>query len=144
MAESRFVYVIYIRASPEKVWEALADPETNRKFWGGYSQQTSWKVGEDFRIVGPDGRTWDTGKVLTFDPPRRIEVTWRHETDEAMRAEGHSKMSFTLEPQEGGLTKLTVDHSIGVAESKLIGAVSQGWPQLISSLKSLLETGQAL
>jgi uncharacterized protein YndB with AHSA1/START domain len=64
--------------------------------------------------------------------------------DEAMKGEGPSKMSFTLEPQEGGLTKLTVNHSIGLPDSKLIDAVSQGWPHLVSSLKSLLETGQAL
>jgi uncharacterized protein YndB with AHSA1/START domain len=144
MAESRFVYVVYIRAAPEKVWEALTDPEINKKFWGGYHQKTSWKVGDAFRIDGPDGRTWDTGKVLAFEPPRRIEVTWMHETDEAMKAEGASKMSFTLEPQQGGQTKLTVDHSIGIANSKLIDAVSHGWPHLMSSLKSLLETGQAL
>jgi uncharacterized protein YndB with AHSA1/START domain len=52
MAESRFVYVIYIRAAPEKVWEALTDPETNKKFWGGYHQHTNWKVGDGFRIDG--------------------------------------------------------------------------------------------
>jgi len=144
MPESRFVYVIYIRAAPERIWEALTTPEINRKFWGGYSQQSSWKVGEVFRIEGPDGKTWDEGEVLAFDPPRRLAVTWIHLTDAQMKAEGASRMAFELEPQGGGATKLTVTHEIGVEGSKLIAAVSQGWPSLLSSLKSLIETGEPL
>ena len=64
MAESRFVYVTYIRATPQAIWDELTDPERNKLFWSGYHQQTSWKVGDDYEIVGPDGRAWDTGKVL--------------------------------------------------------------------------------
>lgn len=144
MPESRFVYVIYIRAAPERIWEALTTPEINRKFWGGYSQQSSWKIGEAFRVEGPDGKTWDEGEVLGFDPPRRLAVTWIHLTDADMKAEGASRMAFELEPQAGGATKLTLTHEIGVADSKLIAAVSQGWPSLLSSLKSLMETGESL
>ena len=88
MAESRFVYVTYIRATPQAIWDELTNPERNKLFWSGYHQQTSWKVGDDYEIVGPDGRAWDTGKVLACDPPKRIEVTWLHEHDAAMRAEG--------------------------------------------------------
>jgi uncharacterized protein YndB with AHSA1/START domain len=144
MAESRFVYVTYIRAPAEAIWEALTTPEINKKFWGGFSQVTSWKVDDDFRIVGPDGKAWDIGQVLQFDPPRRLQVTWQHQMDEAMKAEGFSKMGFTLEAQDGGLTRLTVTHEIDHADSKFIGAVSHGWPQIVSSLKSLMETGAPL
>ena len=144
MAESRFVYVTYIRATPQAIWDELTNPERNKLFWSGYHQQTSWKVGDAYEIVGPDGRAWDTGKVLACDPPRRIEVTWLHEHDEAMRAEGESTCTFELEPATDTVTKLTVTHAIGRANSKLIGAVSNGWPSILASLKSLIETGSAL
>ena len=144
MTESRFVYVTYIRAPAQKVWDALTDPEANRKFWGGYSQRSSWQVGADYEIVDGEGKAWDTGKVLACTPPAHLKVTWLHQHDAAMKAEGVSTASFDLEPGQGGMTKLTVTHAIDVADSKLIGAVSTGWPMILSSLKSLLETGTAL
>jgi uncharacterized protein YndB with AHSA1/START domain len=143
MAESRFLYVTYIRAPAAKVFEALTDPAQNKLFWGGYHQQSTWAAGADYAIVGPEGDAWDTGTVLVFDPPRRLEVTWLHMHDPAMKAEGVSTCSFVLE-QMGEATKLTVTHSIPVADSKLIGAVSTGWPMICASLKSLLETGKPL
>ncbi|MGH6956754.1 MAG: SRPBCC family protein [Caulobacteraceae bacterium] len=144
MAESRFLYVTYIRAAPERVWEALTNPETNRLFWGGYHQESAWRGGAAYRIVGPDGAVWDEGEVLVADPPRRLCVSWRHLKDEAMKAEGASTATFDLEPQPNGTTRLTLTHAIGIEGSKLIDAVSGGWPMILSSLKSLLETGEAL
>jgi len=144
MAESRFLYLTYIRAPAQAVWDALTDPAQNKLFWSGYHQQSSWAVGADFAIVGPEGNAWDTGKVLAFDPPKHFLVTWNHQHDAAMKAEGESTCSFDLEALSDQLTKLTVTHTIPVAESKLSGAVSTGWPMIMSSLKSLLETGKAL
>ena len=144
MAESRFLYVTYIRAPAQKVWDALIDPGQNKVFWSGYHQESSWKVGADFAIVSADGQAWDTGKVLAFDPPKRFSVTWNHQHDAAMKAEGESTCSFDLEALSDQLTKVTVTHTIPVADSKLIGAVSTGWPMIMSSLKSLLETGKPL
>ncbi len=143
MAASRFAYVTYIRAPAAAVFAALTDPAQNRLFWGGYHQRSTWAVGADYAIVGPEGNVWDTGAVRVFDPPRRLEVTWLHLHDPAMQAEGVSTCSFVLEPM-GAATRLTVTHAIPVADSKLVGAVSTGWPMICSSLKSLLETGQAL
>ena len=144
MAESRFLYLTYIRAPAQTVFEALIDPAQNRQFWSGYHQESSWKVGADFAIVSGDGKAWDTGRVLAFDPPKRFSVTWNHQHDAAMKAEGESTCTFDLEALSDELTKVTVTHSMPVAESKLIGAVSTGWPMIMSSLKSLLETGRAL
>ncbi|HEY2710646.1 MAG TPA: SRPBCC domain-containing protein [Caulobacteraceae bacterium] len=144
MAESRFLYVTYIRAPAQKIWDHLTDPELNKQFWGGYHQESSWEVSTDYRILGPDGAAWDTGKVLAADPPKRLSVSWLHQKDAAMKAEGSSTATFELEPQPNGSTKLTLTHSIDVSPSKLIDAVSGGWPSILSSLKSLLETGQAL
>ena len=145
MAESRFLYVTYIRATPERIFEALTDPEQNKAFWGGYSQRSSWKVGDDYAIVGGDGKVWDSGKVLVFERPTRLSVTWRHQVNEEMKAEGESVATFELEPINGRVTKLTLTHVIGVAPpSKFIEGVSSGWPSILASLKSLIETGQAL
>jgi uncharacterized protein YndB with AHSA1/START domain len=144
MAESRFLYITYIRAPAQRVFAALTDPALNKQFWSGYHQESSWKVGSDFAIVSADGNAWDTGKVLAFDPPRRFSVTWNHQHDAAMKAEGESTCTFDLEALSDQLTKVTVTHVMPVADSKLIGAVSTGWPMIMSSLKSLLETGQAL
>jgi uncharacterized protein YndB with AHSA1/START domain len=144
MAESRFVYVTYIRAPIQKVWDALTDAETNRKFWSGYAQQSSFEAGADYSIVDSAGTAWDVGKVLESHAPTRLVVTWLHIHDAAMKAEGESTAAFDLEAMAEGLTKLTVTHTSPVAESQLIGAVSTGWPMVLSSLKSLLETGSAL
>jgi|HubBroStandDraft_1064217.scaffolds.fasta_scaffold421500_2 uncharacterized protein YndB with AHSA1/START domain len=144
MAESRFLYITYIRAPAQRVFAALTDPALNKQFWSGYHQESSWEVGADFAIVGSEGNAWDTGKVLAFDPPRHFQVTWLHQHDEAMKAEGESVCSFDVEALSDQLTKLTVTHVMPIAESKLIGAVGTGWPMILSSLKSLLETGKPL
>ena len=141
---SRFVYVTYIRAPAEKIWEHLTSPELNKLFWGGYHQESGWKVGDDYAIEGPDGKAWDTGKVLAADPPRHLSVSWLHLNDPEMKAEGQSTATFDLQPGVEGVTKLTLTHTIDAPDSKLIGAVSTGWPMIFASLKSLLETGKAL
>jgi len=144
MAESRFLYVTFIRATPDRIFAALTDPEQNKKFWHGYRQTSSWKVGDDYAIVSGDGEAWDTGKVLACDPPKRLSVSWIHQKDEAMKAEGESVATFELEPVNASVTKVTLTHVIGIAPpSKFIEAVSSGWP-ILASLKSLLETGEAL
>jgi uncharacterized protein YndB with AHSA1/START domain len=140
MADSRFVYVTYIRTTPEKLWRALIEPEFTRQFWAGTWQECAWKVGASWRLLIPDGRVADSGEVLEIDPPRRLVLSWRNEFKPEMRADGYSRMTYTLEPQ-GEVVKLTVLHEIDKPDSKLIQAVSNGWPHLLSSLKSLLETG---
>lgn len=143
MSGSKFVYVTYIRTTPEKLWAALIEPEFTRQYWAGTYQVSDWKVGSDWKIMIPDGRLGDSGKILEFDPPRRLKVTWRNEVKPDMKAEGHSTCTYDLEPA-GSAVKLTLTHEIDKAKSKLIEGVSQGWPHLLASLKSLLETGESL
>jgi uncharacterized protein YndB with AHSA1/START domain len=143
MAESQFVYVIYIRTTPEKLWQALIEPDFTRQFWAETWQESEWKPGASWRIKIPDGRVADTGEILEFEPHRRIVLTWRNEFKPELRAEGHSRLTYELEPQKDSV-KLTVLHEIDKTGSKFIQAVSQGWPPILSSLKSLLETGEAL
>jgi len=143
MAESEFVYVIYIRTTPEKLWRALTEPEFTRRFWADTVQECEWKRGAKWRLMIPDGRVADTGEVIEIDPPRKLVLTWQNHMFPEMTAEGHSRMTYELEPK-GSLVKLTVKHSMDTPGSKLVKAVSNGWPMILSSLKSLLETGESL
>lgn len=143
MTDSRFIYITYIRTTPEKLWAALIEPEFTRKYWAGTYQVSDWKPGSEWKNIIPDGRVGDSGKVLVFDPPRKLSITWRNEFMPELKAEGHSTCTYDLEPA-GTAVKLTVTHEIGVPNSKLIGGVSEGWPHLLASLKSLLETGEPI
>lgn len=142
MSDDRFVYVTYIRTTPDKLWEALTTPEFTRRYWFGVSLESDWTVGASWKLVFEDGRIADAGEVLEIDPPRRLVLSWRHEWRPELHAEGFAKATFELDQQEE-LVKLTVVHEIDRQGSKLIEAVSGGWPMILSSLKSLLETGVA-
>ena len=143
MASSRFVYVTYVRTTPEKLWRALTDPAFTRQCWAGTWQECDWKVGSAWKIMIPDGRVADAGRVLEIDPPHKLVLAWRNEFVTELKAEGESRMTYELEPV-GTSVKLTVTHEIEKEGSKFIGAVSNGWPHILSSIKSLLETGESL
>ncbi len=143
MADSRFVYVTYIRTTPETLWKALIDPEFTRRYWCETVQESEWKPGASWRIMIPDGRVADSGEVLEIEPGRRLVLTWRNEFMPEMREEGYSRLTYELETR-GELVKLTVIHEMEKPGSKLIGNVSNGWPLILASLKSLLETGESL
>jgi uncharacterized protein YndB with AHSA1/START domain len=143
MADSRFVYVTYIRTTPENLWQALIDPEFTRRFWCETWQDCEWKPGATWRIMTPDGRVADSGEILEIDPQKKLVLSWRNELFPDMRAEGHSRLTYELEAK-GEAVKLTLIHEIDKADSKLIDATSSGWPAILSSLKSLLEPGEPL
>ena len=143
MAKSRFVYVTYIRTTPEKLWQALTDPEFTRKYWVQSWQECEWKPGASWKLRVPDGRVAD-GEVLEIEPPRRLVLSWRaSELFSEAHVEGYSRFTYELEKQKESV-KLTVIHEIDKPDSKLIGTVSSGWPMILASLKSLLETGEPL
>ena len=143
MADSEFVYVIYIRTTPEKLWQALIEPEFTREFWVATVQECEWKVGAAWKLVAPNGRVADAGEVVEIDPPRKLVLKWQNHLFPDITAEGYSRMTYELEPM-GSSVKLTVTHTMDKKDSKLIKAVSTGWPNILSSLKSLLETGKSL
>jgi uncharacterized protein YndB with AHSA1/START domain len=143
MPESEFVYVTYIRTTPEKLWRALVEPEFTRKFWAATVQECAWKAGATWKLLVPDGRVADSGEVLEIDPPRKLVLTWQNHLFPDMTAEGFSRLTYELEGK-GGTVKLTVTHTMDMKDSKLVKAVSNGWPHILSSLKSLLETGESL
>jgi len=140
MGGSTFVYVTFIRTVPEKLWAALTGPELVKQYWFGMHHETDWKVDSSWRLVFPDGRVADTGEVVEVDPPRRLVLKWRNEFQAELKSEGYSQCTMELE-QTGAAVKLTITHVMDRPKSKFIEAVSDGWPRILSNLKSLLETG---
>jgi uncharacterized protein YndB with AHSA1/START domain len=140
---SKFVYVTYIRTTAEKLWEALTQPEFTRQYWYDMHQESEWTPGSAWKLVTPSGKIGDAGEVLEADRPRRLVLKWQHQIMPELKAEGFSRATYELEPM-AETVKLTVTHEMPVADSKFIAQVSTGWPTILSSLKSLLETGSAL
>ncbi len=143
MAASSFIYVTYIRATAELVFDALTKPEFTTRYWAGTTQKSQWTKGAAHGVYTPDGRLWDSGEVLEIDRPRKLVMRWLNEGFAEMRAEGPTVITYELEPQ-GSVTKLTLTQTSAVADSKVIGAMSQGWPAVLAGLKSLLETGEPI
>lgn len=143
MNKSSFVYVIYIRTTLEKLWDALLQPEFTRTYWFGITQESTWTPGASWKMVFPDGTVGDTGEILEIEKPKHIVIRWRNEFRPELKAEGYSICRIELE-QADGAVRLTIRHEIDKPGAKLIEAVSGGWPKILSNLKSLLETGAPL
>jgi uncharacterized protein YndB with AHSA1/START domain len=140
---SRFVYVTYIRTTPQKLWSALTSSEFIRQYWFGINVESEWRVGASWKLSFSDGRTADTGEIVELEPEKKLVIRWLNEWKPELKAEGTSLCTMELEPV-GTAVKLTVTHSMERDNSKFIEAVSGGWPQILSNLKSLLETGSTV
>jgi uncharacterized protein YndB with AHSA1/START domain len=138
--KSSFVYVTYIRTTPERLWSALTNREFAQQYWRGACPEADWKVGGSWKLVLPDGRVCDAGEIVAFEPSKRLGIRWRNEFKPELKADGWSLCMMEIESVDEAV-KLTVTHSMEREGSKLIDAVSDGWPQVLSNLKSLLETG---
>ncbi len=142
MARATFVYVTYIRTTPEKLWSALTDAEFMEQYWFGMHCESQWTAGSPWKLMTGDGQVMDAGEILEAEPPRRLVIRWQNQKPE-LKAEGDSLCTMELEPS-GTAVKLSITHTVEREPSKLILAVSGGWPKVISNLKSLLETGSAV
>ena len=142
MRKPEFVYVSYIETTAERLWEALTSSEFSKRYWFNTELKSDWKVGSPFALV-MDGTTTDVGEILAADRPRRLSYTFHHVLSEAARKERPTKVTFNLEPH-GKLVKLTLTHEDFEEGSKLLDGISRGWPAILSSLKTLLESGTAL
>ena len=141
MAKSTFVYVTYIRTTPEKLWSALTDDtEFMKQYWFGTRCESQWTPGSSWKMVSASGTISDAGNIVEAEPPKRLVIRWRHENKSELKAEGESLCTMELEPI-GPAVKLSIIHTIECDPSKFIAAVSAGWPKILSNLKSLLETG---
>src|SRR5437899_771695 len=118
---SNFVYVIFIRTTPEKLWEALTDAQFIRKYWFDMAVECGWKEGSPWKLLYPDGRLVVAGEILEIDPPRRMVIRWQDELRPELKAEGPGRCTIEIEPVSSAV-KLTITHEIDRPESKLITA----------------------
>jgi uncharacterized protein YndB with AHSA1/START domain len=141
--KTRFVYVTYIRSTPEKVFEALTKPEIARRYWG-HENVSDWRPGSAWQHVrANEQRTVNVvGKVVEVVPPTRLVITWASPSQAADPA-AYSRVRFDVEAYEE-MVRLTVTHDELEAGSAMAKGIQQGWPIVLSSLKSLLETGQGI
>ena len=143
MARSTFVYVTYIRTTPEKLWAALTDAEFSKEYWFGCRSESAWTAGSPWKLVSGSGEVLDAGEIVEAERPRRLVIRWQQEKKPELKAEGPSLCTMEIE-QSGSAVKLSITHTIEREHSKFMEAVGGGWPKVISNLKSLLETGSAV
>jgi uncharacterized protein YndB with AHSA1/START domain len=141
--KTSFVYVTYIRSTPEKVYEAITRPDVARRYWG-HENISDWQAGSTWQHVrANDQRTVElVGKVVEAAPPTRLVITWAN-ASQADDPAATSRVSFDVAPYDG-MVRLTVTHDELQAGSGMAKGIQQGWPIVLSSLKSLLETGQGI
>ncbi len=158
VSETQFVYVTYIRTTPERLWQALTDPVFIRQYFDGGGPLSDWEVGAPVRwkmSAEREYQHWDQ-EVLESEPNRRLSYTWHNYQPEMaemfgwsddelaeLRKEKRSKVTFEIEPLESAV-KLTVVHDDFEPDSVMLQGIREGWPAILSGLKSLLETGESL
>jgi uncharacterized protein YndB with AHSA1/START domain len=142
MLKPAFNYINYIETTAEKLWDALTNSEFTTRYWWDTSVISDWKVGSPVSLV-INGLTTDVGKILKADRPRRLSYSFHHILNERALKERPSRVTFVLEPK-GELVKLTLTHEGFADDSVVVDGISKGWPAILSSLKSLLETGKPL
>lgn len=142
MSKPKFVYVTFIRATPEKVWEALTRADLTEKYWFGYRVSAEGKPGDHMTAMSPAGQKAHDDPILESDPPRRLVYGWKPLYKDVPN-ERASRVTFELKSIKGQ-TRLTVTHDDFDEGSRIFEMISSGWPAVLSSLKSFLETGQGL
>jgi len=149
MTRTEYLYVTYIAADPQRIWDAIVEPEFTRQYWG-HENISEWRPGASWEHRDADnGTVRIVGKVQEFTPPRRLVLTWADPAD-AANPEAHSRVTIELERVthaergSGGMVKLTVKHDRLVPGSEMQQGIEEGWPRVLSSLKSFLETGKPL
>ncbi|MCX5519866.1 SRPBCC family protein [Kaistia defluvii] len=140
---TRFVYVTYVLSTPEKVFEAITRPEIARRYWG-HENVSDWRPGSEWQHVRADAeRTVQLiGKVVEVTPPNRLVISWAN-ASQAADPESHSRVTFDIAEYDD-MVRLTVTHDELEAGSGMEQGITKGWPIVLSSLKSYLETGRAL
>ena len=139
MKSPKQVYTTYIRSTPKKTWDAITKPEFTRQYWAGIANMSDWKKGSKWDHLAPKNEVWITGDVVESAPPKRLVLTWA-DPDEL---KDKSRVTFEIEAVED-MVCLSVTHDCFKAGSKMAGKVAWGWPRVLSSLKSFLETGKGL
>jgi uncharacterized protein YndB with AHSA1/START domain/DNA-binding transcriptional ArsR family regulator len=143
MSKPRHVYEIFIRASAERVWEAIIRPEITRDYYYGTLVASDWKVGSTIEYRYPDGRPGMDGKVLEIDPPRRLVHTFSALWDDKVSPDRPHRLTWTIEPR-GDFCRVSIEHDDFDGETATYQSMSGGTSLLLNALKTLLETGTPL
>jgi uncharacterized protein YndB with AHSA1/START domain len=162
MAETKVttqMFRVYIKATPEAIWDAITKPEWTRRYGYRGIAEFDLRPGGRYRMWAPEDmqamgmpEVVVDGEVVDADPPRKLVQTWRFLWDEEIAAEGPTRVTFDIEEDDGGLTRLTVTHELANAPRTAAQITGQGrlheggggWSWILSDLKTLLETGEAL
>jgi uncharacterized protein YndB with AHSA1/START domain len=142
MDAEKFIYVTYIASTPAKVWKALTEGELTRQYWK-HTNESDWKPGSKWKHVADDGKGTVklVGQVVEVVPNKRLVLTWGDVAD-AGNTVKHSRVAIDIETV-GEMVRLTVTHD-ELKDAEMAKKISNGWPRVLSSLKSFLETGRAL
>jgi uncharacterized protein YndB with AHSA1/START domain len=141
-AQTTQVYQVFIKATPEAIWEAITKPEFTAKYFHGARIDVT---SERYHALSPDDDVWGDSQTYEFDPPRRLVHGWRSLYDEEMALEEESRVTWEIEPKDGGVCLLTVVHDrLDGAPKTAASVAGQGWMYVLSGLKTLLETGKPL
>jgi uncharacterized protein YndB with AHSA1/START domain len=144
MTKPNFVYTTYINATPEKIWEAITNPEFTKQYWGDF--HSDWKKGSQWKMTDPKDSTSTKigGEVLESQPPKRLVMGWSIGSEITKNNAQPSRATFDIEIMGDNMTRVVVTHEGLAAGSEMEMGISNGWPRVMSSMKSLLETGHAL
>jgi uncharacterized protein YndB with AHSA1/START domain len=144
--ETTQVYQLFIKASPERVWEAITNPKLIARYFYGATLEVPLESGVRWRAWSSDGtQLWNDAEIFEADPPRRLVHGWKSLYDPDLAAEAESRITWEIEPQKGGYSKLTVVHDRLDASPKTAASVAgAGWMMVLSGLKTLVETGEPI
>ncbi len=144
-AQTTQVYSVFVRATPEQLWDAITKPEFTSKYFYGSVIDSTWEPGSTYAGWSTDRtQQYVDGEVIEASPPRKLVTTWRALYDPETAAEPHSRVTWEIEPAGDGVTKLTVVHDELEAAPRTAENVAGGWSYVLSGLKTLLETGEPL
>ena len=137
------MYEVYIRTTPERLWQAMTDPAFTRQYFYGAVLESSWKAGASYTCRGRDGTLYHEGKVLEADPPHRLVHTFAARFGDQFKGDRPSRVTWLIE-EKGEVCKLSLTHDDFDAETATYKSVGPGWNPVLSGLKTLLETGKPL
>jgi uncharacterized protein YndB with AHSA1/START domain len=140
------VYMTFIKATPERIWDAITKPEHTSRYFHGSHVEADLEPGGKFWYHSPDRKElWGDGEVIELDPPRRLVTTWHALWTEEIKGEKPSRVVWEIEPEEGGFCRLTVTHDRLEGAPLTAQHVSgKGWTFVLSGMKTLIETGEPM
>jgi uncharacterized protein YndB with AHSA1/START domain len=142
-ATPEFVAAVYVRATPEAIWRAMTETDSTLRYFYGNAVESEWQAGSPYRMTIA-GELQIEGEILEVDPPRRLVQSWHGVWDPQMAADAPTRVTWEIEESAPGVCKVSLFHDGLVAGSSTLEQVSDGWPYILSGMKTLLETGKGL